>query len=111
VTRSRPSMSSNSSIFADRGDPWVSEREGREKFGRNLSREQPDMDAFLFAGKAKKEDGEMIKKRGPEPDKPVDIRRLLVSKVLSTKRIIARPREKELSHDEAVARLEGVKHG
>lgn len=44
--------SSNSGIFAKRGDPWVSGREGREKFGRNVETENPDLDQFTRARKA-----------------------------------------------------------
>lgn len=44
--------SSNSKIFARRGDPWVSGREGREKFGRNIETENPDLDQFTRARKA-----------------------------------------------------------
>ncbi len=42
---------SNADVFAARGDPWVSDREGREQFGRRLDHEDPDFDAF-FANKA-----------------------------------------------------------
>lgn len=47
----KPKYSSSARIFARRGDPWVSEREGREKFGRNIESENPDFDQY-FAGKA-----------------------------------------------------------
>jgi hypothetical protein len=56
--------SSNSKIFARRGDPWVSGREGREKFGRNLETENPDLDQFTRARKAEP------KPKYVEPPKP-----------------------------------------
>lgn len=112
MTRSpSPKMSSNASIFADRGDPWVSPREGREKFGRNLSSEQPGQDAYLFAKQATKADEPLVVKRSRQPEKPVDVRRQLVSKLLSGKRKIARPVDNTVSKDEAMARIEGAKHG
>lgn len=43
---------SNAGVFAKRGDPWVTRREGEKAFGRNLDSENPDMDAMLFAKRA-----------------------------------------------------------
>ncbi len=105
----KPRLSSNASIFAERGDPWVSDREGREKFGRNLSSERPELDAYLFAGRARKADVPMVVNRPPSSPKPDDIRRMLVGKILAGKRKVGRPRETPLSHDTALAKLEGVK--
>lgn len=45
--RPSPIPSSVSGIFERRGDPLVSEREGREKFGRNLETENPDYDRYF----------------------------------------------------------------
>jgi hypothetical protein len=39
----KPRMASNASIFADRGDPWMSDKEGRKDFGRGIH-EDPDLD-------------------------------------------------------------------
>jgi hypothetical protein len=50
VVRAR--YSSNSSMFAKRGDPWVSRREGERLFGRNLETENPELDQFTRARKA-----------------------------------------------------------
>jgi hypothetical protein len=47
----RPNISSNSRLFEKRGDPWVSEKEGQERFGRNLNSENPDFDQY-FANRA-----------------------------------------------------------
>jgi hypothetical protein len=47
----RPRYASNSGVFEKRGDPWVSEREGKEQFGRNLFSEDPDFDRY-FSEKA-----------------------------------------------------------
>lgn len=44
-----PVMPSNSRIFARRGDPWVSQKEGRRDFGRFLESENPDYDCDVFA--------------------------------------------------------------
>ncbi len=46
-------MSSSAGVFAKRGDPWVTEREGTKGFGRNLETENPDVDQFFYAKKAK----------------------------------------------------------
>lgn len=43
--------SSNARIFENRGDPWVSDREGREGYGRTDD-ELPDLDAYWRATKA-----------------------------------------------------------
>lgn len=40
----RPRLSSNSGIFAKRGDPWVSRKEGERDFNRNLETEDPEYD-------------------------------------------------------------------
>jgi hypothetical protein len=110
VTRShKPRISSNASIFADRGDPWVSDREGREKFGRNLSSENPPLDAYLFGGRPKKLDLPVVTKAKPEPEKEIDVRRLLTNKLLSGKRKVARPKEEAVSRDEVMAKLKGLK--
>lgn len=44
-------LSSVAGIFERRGDPMITAREGREKFGRNLDTENPDYDQF-FASRA-----------------------------------------------------------
>ena len=41
-------------VFEQRGDPMVTAREGREKFGRNLDTEDPDFDRY-FAEKRQEE--------------------------------------------------------
>lgn len=43
----KPVMSSSSGAFAKRGDPWVTDREGRQDpaYGRQVEVENPDMDA------------------------------------------------------------------
>lgn len=50
----KPTYASNASVFARRGNPWVSEREGREGYGRNLDTEDPDLDMFTRAKSAKR---------------------------------------------------------
>lgn len=42
-------MSSMASIFEDRGDPWVTEKEGIKLFGRNVVTENPDRDQYAAA--------------------------------------------------------------
>jgi hypothetical protein len=41
----RPVLSSSSGMFARKGDPWVTDREGQRDFGRTVEIENPDMDA------------------------------------------------------------------
>lgn len=41
----RPVLSSSSGMFARKGDPWVTDREGREGYNRTVEVENPDMDA------------------------------------------------------------------
>jgi hypothetical protein len=42
----RASMKSNASIFSDRGDPWVSEKEGREYPEKRGFTGNPELDQF-----------------------------------------------------------------
>lgn len=49
--RPSPVPSSSSRVFERRGDPLVTAREGREKFGRNVETENPDLDQY-FASRA-----------------------------------------------------------
>lgn len=68
----RRSPVSGAQLFAKRGDPWISPREGRALFGRNLRTEDPDMDMFTRAGRAP------VKfERGP--DKPLSPKTLVAS--------------------------------
>jgi hypothetical protein len=41
----RVRMASNSSVFANRGDPWVSDREGLHDYGRN-GFDDPERDQY-----------------------------------------------------------------
>lgn len=51
---SRPHLSSASGIFARRGDPWVTEREGIEAYGRSPERENAERDwQYLQTGDTK----------------------------------------------------------
>lgn len=45
-------------VFDQRGDPMVSAREGREKYGRNLSTENPDFDRYFAEDAAKERERE-----------------------------------------------------
>jgi hypothetical protein len=40
-------VSSNSDLFAKRGDPWVTRKQGENEFGRNLDSENPELDQFF----------------------------------------------------------------
>lgn len=66
----KPKYSSNSGIFAKRGDPWVSEKQGQRDFGRNVETEDPDFDAQNFARKAqpKPQYVDPKPKKNDEPD-------------------------------------------
>lgn len=41
---SGPKLSSNSKLFARRGDPWITNREGVKDYGRNPEAENPEYD-------------------------------------------------------------------
>jgi hypothetical protein len=81
-----PKMGSNFKIFEDRGDPWVSPREGREKFGRNTNSENPDVDSVLFAKKATKVGPPAVVKRKKEAEREPDIARKKAAIALALKR-------------------------
>ena len=58
--------STNSDIFQKRGDPWVSQKEGRKDYDREHEVfENPDLDRYTKATKAPKH-----KERPPEKKKP-----------------------------------------
>lgn len=46
-TKPSKTMSSVGGIFERRGDPMVSDKEGKTKFGRNLETENPDYDRYF----------------------------------------------------------------
>lgn len=50
----KPRYSSNSGIFERRGDPWVSDKEGRAQYGRNLFTEDPDFDRYFTERQAER---------------------------------------------------------
>jgi hypothetical protein len=70
--RQRVTSSSNSSLFEKRGDPWVSQRQGLEDYGRILGTENPDLDCFTKASPAKehRERGsdKAVSTKSDEPD-------------------------------------------
>lgn len=41
----KPVMSSSAGMFARKGDPWVTDKEGRKDYDRTVEVENPDMDA------------------------------------------------------------------
>lgn len=45
-------------VFDQRGDPMVSPREGREKYGRNVETENPDFDRYFAEDAAKERERE-----------------------------------------------------
>lgn len=54
VKRGLPSSCrSNADVFASRGDPWVSPREGLRDYGRTQWSENPDLDRYTLAKKAR----------------------------------------------------------
>lgn len=63
----KPRLSSSASIFARKGNPWVSDKEGRKDFGRNLDTEEPELDQFTRARKAEPKKAFV----DPVPEKPV----------------------------------------
>lgn len=69
----QPKMRSNSSIFERRGDPWVTDRNGREDFGRNLETENPEMDQYTRASRARERFDMGSEKRSTPGD--LDLRR------------------------------------
>jgi hypothetical protein len=63
MTKKKLGFASNSDVFSRRGDPWVSDKEGRKDYGRdNAAFENPDMDCHTKATKA-------VPKREPAPMK------------------------------------------
>lgn len=48
-----PVIASSSSLFAKRGDPWLTEREAIKDFERDILTENPDFDQFAAASVAK----------------------------------------------------------
>lgn len=45
-------MPSNARVFEQMGSPWVSEKEGRENYGRTLETENPETDKDWYAKRA-----------------------------------------------------------
>lgn len=64
-------------MFDARGDPMVSPREGREKFGRNLETENPDFDRY-FAEDRAREDAVNAALKASQIDKGNAFRKALV---------------------------------
>jgi len=48
-------------VFEQRGDPMVSAREGREKYGRNLDTEDPDFDRYFAEDRARERAAQILK--------------------------------------------------
>jgi hypothetical protein len=48
-------------VFEQRGDPMVSPREGREKYGRNLETENPDFDRYFAEDAMRRRDVQVLK--------------------------------------------------
>ena len=59
--RPSPIPSSVGGIFERRGDPLVSSREGREKYGRNLETEDPDFDRYFAEDVAREWGARLLK--------------------------------------------------
>ncbi len=64
----RVRVHTSASIFERRGDPWVTDKEGRQNYGRNLKAEDPDMDAFFLAKKAETRFADTNTNTGLHPD-------------------------------------------
>lgn len=56
--------SSIGGIFERRGDPMVSSREGREKYGRNVETENPDYDRYFAENKMRETAANRLLKAG-----------------------------------------------
>jgi len=85
-----PRLKTNCSIFEERGDPWVSQREGLRDFGRILETENPDLDCFTRAHKRKE-------RHEKGPDKPIkpgskiadDRRRIMNARIAMNRKLVA----------------------
>jgi hypothetical protein len=71
----KPRIKSNSDIFEARGDPWVSDKQGREEYGRNVRTENPEFDRY-FAKKAPDKKEPKSEPRGDMPKVVADRRRI-----------------------------------
>lgn len=93
-------------VFAQRGDPWATDREGRAKYGRNLLSENPEVDSLLFASRVKEVKGNFlagvrIVPRKSTEDKP-DNARLKANALIRINRAILE--EKENAHAKRIQR-------
>lgn len=90
-------MGSNASLFEQRGDAWVTPREGREKFGRNLESENPEADSHLFATRVKyskrKEIAGVAIGKVKQASEKVDDKRVLANKLILLNRAINKGRK------------------
>ncbi len=82
-------------VFERRGDPMVSPREGREKYGRNLETENPDMDRYFAEDRARERAANALLRAGQVDKgnafrkanaKPIDPQRLAANAVLKMER-------------------------
>lgn len=83
-----PKFTTSTQMFASRGDPWTTDKEGEKNYGRNLFTENPDLERYTAAGKAKA-------KREADNPKPVlppnyELRRTLANKTIVLNRILKR---------------------
>lgn len=83
---------SNSDIFADRGDPWVSEKEGLTGYGRILRTENPDLDQFT---RAKMATGKHEMKSEPRSEPRADQKRRVANVMAKMHKTMARIGQKK----------------
>ena len=72
MSRKKLGYTLNTDVFTKRGDPWMTEKEGRKEFGRDHEVfENPDLDRYTKAKKAKKkvEPKTQAPKKVPETEK------------------------------------------
>lgn len=67
-----PKLSSNAHIFAKLGNPWISLREAIHDFGRNPVSENPDLDRYLYATKARGIKAEIVRVKPEEKSAMAD---------------------------------------
>lgn len=71
------SCRSNADVFASRGDPWVSPREGLQDYGRTVWSENPDLDRYTLAKQARVHNPDDVTKAVPRDNSKTDEHRKL----------------------------------
>lgn len=82
-----PRMKSSSDAFAASGNPWNTDKEGRRDYGRTLETEDPSVDQYYYAKKAKTKKDKPCKGR-QEPSDKAKAQRIAINKRIQLKKLI-----------------------